>query len=94
MLYLITYDLRDPGRDYTVLGEAIKALSGDWQKPLENVWFVQIQDSSMSADAIYKELSEHLNKEKDRILIIEISKSGDKQGWLSRNFWKWLKEAR
>ena len=33
MIVLITYDLKQPGRNYTDLYEAIKSL-GDWQHPL------------------------------------------------------------
>lgn len=39
MIYLISYDLKYPGRDYTNLISEIKSL-GNWAKPLESVWLV------------------------------------------------------
>ena len=38
-LYIISYDLKTPGRDYTSLYNAIKDL-GEWQHPLESTWVV------------------------------------------------------
>lgn len=32
-IFLITYDLKEPGQDYSELYEAIKGL-GDWQHPI------------------------------------------------------------
>ena len=43
MIVLITYDLKQPGRNYSDLYETIKSL-GDWQHPLESTWFVYMDD--------------------------------------------------
>ena len=45
MIVLITYDLKQPGRNYTPLYETIKSL-GEWQHPLESTWFVQIDEET------------------------------------------------
>lgn len=42
-IFLITYDLKEPGQDYSELYEAIKGL-GDWQHPLESMWLVKVND--------------------------------------------------
>ena len=89
---MITYDLRDPDRDYTSLGEAIKHLSGDWQKPLENVWFIKVKKGDMDANDIYTTLKYYINADKDHLLVIEVGNTADRQGWLSKSFWKWMKE--
>ncbi len=84
MVYLITYDLRFPGRDYTNLYNAIKDL-GDWRHPMESTWFVH---STLRANEIYNRLCSNIDTN-DRLLVIEIN-SSNKQGWLSQSFWGWL----
>jgi hypothetical protein len=53
MAYLISYDLRYPGRDYTRLTAEIGAL-GTCVKPLESVWIV---DSTLDVQTIIARLN-------------------------------------
>ena len=53
--YVISYDLRIPGRDYTSLYETIKSY-GEWQHPLESTWIVYTSESA-------NEISEKLRSE-------------------------------
>lgn len=41
--YLVSYDLKQPSNEYGELIEAIKALSGNWCKPLKSVWIVMYE---------------------------------------------------
>lgn len=40
MFFIISYDLKGGGSDYTELYEAIKSV-GEWQHPLESTWVVK-----------------------------------------------------
>jgi len=84
MIYLITYDLRVPGRDYTSLYNAIKEY-GDWQHPVESTWFIS---SDQQANDIYDHLFPFIDKN-DRILVIQVNQI-NKQGWLAKSFWDWF----
>lgn len=84
MVYLITYDLRVPGRDYTSLYNTIKEY-GDWQHPVESTWFIS---SNLPADDIYNHLFQFIDKN-DRLLVIQVNQT-NKQGWLAKSFWDWL----
>lgn len=84
MIYLITYDLRVPGRDYTSLYNAIKGYN-DWQHPLESTWLIS---NDSQANDIYTYLSQFIDKN-DRLLIIEVNPA-NKQGWLAKSFWDWV----
>lgn len=86
MVYLITYDLRTPGRDYTSFYDAIKSY-GNWQHPTESTWF--ITSFTHRADGVYSHLSMFIDKKYDRLLVIEVNQT-NKQGWLSKDFWNWL----
>ena len=86
--FLVTYDLKRPGQNYSDLYDAIKS-EGDWQHPLESIWAVKT-GTSVSARTLYKHLRSYID-EKDSLFIVEITDQ-DRQGWLAKSFWTWLKE--
>jgi hypothetical protein len=83
--YIISYDLRKPGRNYDSLYAAIKSY-GTWAHINESVWAVV---TTTSAVQIRDYLRNHMD-ENDRIFIV---KSGVEAAWRHarcRN--EWLKE--
>lgn len=66
--YLISYDLRQPGRDYSSLHEHIKSY-GQWAKPLESVWLIK---SSRSVEQVRNAAQQHMDSN-DRILVIDVT---------------------
>ena len=68
MVYLITYDLRVPGQNYSDLIKEIKAI-GDWAKPCESTWFVK---STLTAEAIKDRLT--AIDATDRLVVISVSR--------------------
>lgn len=86
--FLITYDLKRPGQNYSDLYDAIKS-EGDWQHPLESIWAVKT-GTSVSAGTLYERLRPLID-ENDSLFIVEITDQ-DRQGWLDEPFWVWLKE--
>ena len=86
--FLITYDLRSPGRDYTGLHAAIKA-TGRWWHYLESTWVVTTSTYE-TADAMFSALRHHFGQN-DRLFITPIHASDDRQGWLTQDAWSWLK---
>jgi len=89
MIFLITYDLREPGRDYTSLYDAIKEI-GDYNHPLESVWL--IANDSMDVAKITTYLKNYMDKS-DLIFVIDITES-NRQGWLPKSSWEWLAKYR
>lgn len=87
MIFLITYDLRSLGRDYTSLYDAIKEI-GDNNHPLESVWLVASDSADVST------ITSHLKKfmdGNDLVFVVDITKS-NLQGWLPKSSWEWLKK--
>ncbi len=79
----ISYDLVQPGRDYTRLFQAIKAYP-NWAHVLESVWIVQ---SNGSASAIRDDLKGHIDSN-DKLLVTRLQ--GDWASWnlgKERNDW-------
>lgn len=85
-IFLITYDLKEPGQDYSELYEAIKGL-GDWQHPLESMWMVKVNDFVV-AQNVYNSLRPQID-ENDLLFIVDIT-DRNCQGWLSKTVWTWL----
>ena len=85
--FLVTYDLKRPGQNYSDLYDAIKS-EGDWQHPLESTWVVKT-DNLVLANTIYEHLRPCID-ENDSLFIVEIT-AQDRQGWLAKSFWEWLK---
>lgn len=87
MIYLISYEANEMLHDYTEVKEKIKSL-GEAQHPMETLWFVRTD--AFSANDIYN-IIRPLLRQKDHLFVIEISGIKNRQGWLSKTFWQWLK---
>jgi len=86
-LFSITYDLKQPGRNYSELYDAIKNI-GETQHPLESTWFVKVEDS-ITVDDVSQKLQAIFDN-KDSLFVADITGSRY-QGWLPKSFWEWLK---
>lgn len=85
-VYLVTYDLTKPERDYEGLYEELKKFP-KWWHYLESSWL--IYTGSDNAQAICDRLKPHIDDD-DNLLIIEVGK--DRQGWLPKKAWNWIRE--
>lgn len=71
MTYMISYDLRQPGRNYDEVYKTIESASnGQWCRPLESVYIIS---SNLSSDEIHKRISAHIDSG-DRFIVAEITK--------------------
>ncbi len=66
--YLITYDLKTPGRDYRSLYDAIGDV-GEARHSMQNIWFVK---STLGA----ADIREHLKTELDSNDVLFVAKLG------------------
>ena len=83
--YIISYDLRKPGRNYDSLYEAIKSY-GTWAHINESLWAVVTEQNSIE---VRDKLLQHMDSN-DRIFVI---RSGTAAAWrnsIAKN--EWLKE--
>lgn len=86
MLVLISYDLKQPDRDYSVLYEAIKSTGKAWWHYLESVWIV---DTAQDPEACYNMIKPAMD-DNDFLFIVEITEMKN-QGWLPSKAWEWIK---
>jgi hypothetical protein len=87
-LYFITYDLREPRRDYTNLFSGIMSVADDWLHPLESVWIVR---SRYSEGAIRDVLREHVDAN-DALLVFEVKPNMWASWGLAPNHAHWLNQ--
>lgn len=86
MVYLITYDLCNPGQNYDQVIQAIKdASTGVWCSFWKSSWL--IKSNLISANSVFEKIQPHLDGN-DRCLVIEVK--NNKQGWLSQEEWDYL----
>ena len=85
MITSINYDLKQPGRDYTGLYEAIKGL-GSWWHHLGSTWLV---NTNLNAAEIWRQLATHVDTN-DSMLIIGVT--ADRSGWLPKEAWGWIND--
>lgn len=69
-VFLISYDLRSPGRDYKNLYDGIRRL-GKSVRTLESVWVVH---SSSSVTAVRDALARHMDKN-DGLLVVQTARN-------------------
>lgn len=83
--YLITYDLKTPGKNYSGLYEAIKGL-GAWWHYLDSTWIIKSQ--TLDSTQIFNRLQPHIDNN-DNILVVEIIPTHS-QGLLPPEAWNWI----
>lgn len=83
--YIISYHIKSDPTNYLPLFEHIKN-NYSWWHYLDNTWIIISKDT---AKVIYDKLSPFLDADIN-ILIFELGK--DRQGWLPKKAWNWIKE--
>ena len=85
MMYLVTYDLRIPGRDYSKLYEHLRSY-GTCARVLESVWIVQSQSSCTDVrDAIARNLDSS-----DGLFVIDVTQKVAAWRGLGENTSSWI----
>lgn len=86
MIVLVTYDLKQPDRNYDALYAAIKQSGTVWWHYLESVWLIRTEmNPAQCFDRIRPNMDEN-----DSLFIVDISHKPH-QGWLPKDAWEWIK---
>lgn len=86
-VYMVTYDLNNPGQRYDDVIQAIKeASTGVWCTYRESSYLIQ---SNLSVQQVFDRIAPHLDSN-DKLLIIEVKENY--QGWLENNQWEYIRE--
>ena len=87
MIYLISYKLKNAiSRDNSILNDTIKNL-GVWWHYLDTTWLIHTNNHNASqiADIIHSNMQEG-----DRLFVVQID-GQQRNGWLPREAWEWIK---
>lgn len=83
-VYLISYDLNAPGKDYSDLYTSIKSI-GDYYHVLGSEWFVS--SSYLSENDIGQKIHSCMDST-DSLFVCKVAKGYS--GWLTDDAWAWL----
>ncbi len=82
--FIISYDLKAPGRDYASLYSEIKRFQ-EWQHPMESMWLIYTNET---ANNIYNRIRPKMD-DNDLLFVSELA-TRHWQGWLPRTCWDWI----
>lgn len=90
MIYLIVYDLNQPGQDHEAVDNLIRSTwsNGAAIRILQSTWLVQ---SSMSAQQVSDKVRTVMD-ENDSIMVSKVEAGSGQAyaGWLPKTVWHWL----
>lgn len=90
MIYMLTYDLRTPEKDYAPLFSHLeKEVGKEALHVMQNVWWI-FTDNELNLDKLCDDVRQYLGS--SDLLFISSMKGADNSGWLSLTSWEWLKK--
>lgn len=84
--YLVSYDLRQPGRNYNPVHEHLRSYP-DWAKPLESLWLVK---SNLMAVQIRDNLVRLIDAN-DCVFVVDVTQKSAAWKGLSADLSAWIK---
>ena len=85
MIVLVSYDLKNPDRDYQSLYTAIKNCSITWWHYLESVWLIRTE---LSPKDVFEKI--HCSMDNNDSLLITVFNEEMYSGWLPSKAWEWI----
>ncbi len=86
MVYIITYDLNNPGQDYQSLFRKIQSL-GEVRHPLQNLW---ILSTNYNATKVRDEIRSVIDPN-DKVFIAQLYR-GSYAAWMLQDDHNWLEQ--
>lgn len=85
MVYLVTYDLNAPGKNYDNLWAALRRYDYVRDPGLDSVWFLS---TTQTAGQISDVLRIHIDVN-DCFFVTQLHR-GTHQGWIKESVWTWI----
>ena len=86
MIYLISYDLKAPNRNYDDLYAILKT-ADSWWHYLESTWLIYTSDGIEAWQMRIKSAIDN----NDSFIIVDVTKQ-PRNGWLPKKAWEWIRE--
>ncbi|EMJ87265.1 hypothetical protein [Leptospira meyeri] len=85
MIYLVSYDLNTPGKDYDKLYSELKK-GKSWWHYLDSTWIISTDES---VNTWHKRIKNAIDSN-DNYIIVNIT-GQDRNGWLEEKAWEWIR---
>jgi hypothetical protein len=86
VIYLVSYDLKVPGRDYGKLYEVLKS-ADSWWHYLESTWMLYSNEDIGAWNGRIRSVLD----ENDRFIIMDVT-GKQRNGWLQSKAWEWIRK--
>ena len=86
MIYMISYDLKAPNRNYDDLYAILKTAESWWHY-LESTWLIYTSDGIEAWQMKIKSAIDN----NDSFIIVNVTKQ-PRNGWLPKKAWEWIRE--
>jgi len=86
MIYSISYDLNQPGRNYNDLYSTIKSAPG-WIYAMDSFWFISTNESV----GTWSERLRNAMDQNDSLFVVDVT-GQPRQGWMPKAVWEWLEQ--
>lgn len=83
-VYLVTYKLETPGKDYGPFYDELKKMANGWCHYIDNVWIINTEVPVLQ---LTQKLYPHMTKA-DLLIVTKLQ--GTHNGWLPKEAWDWL----
>ena len=86
-VYLVTYDLKQPGRDYAPLYDTLKK-AASWWHYLESTWLLA---SPLTIEQWQQQIRGAIDSN-DLFIILRLERGTAYTGWLPQEAWTWMQQ--
>ena len=86
-VYLVSYDLKQPGRNYTQLYQALQSAAGWWHY-LGSTWLLA---SPLAIEQWQQQIRGAIDAN-DVFMIIRLERGVAYTGWLPPKAWEWMQQ--
>lgn len=85
MIFLVSYDLKAPNRNYDDLYATLKTAKAWWHY-LESTWLLYTDDGICE----WQKKIKCVIDDNDSFIVIDITKQ-ERNGWLPKKAWEWIR---
>lgn len=86
MIYLVSYDLNNPGKDYQSLYTELKKAKSWWHY-LDSTWIIS---TSETVESWHKRIRNVIDSN-DHFIIVDLT-GKTRNGWLPEKAWDWIRK--
>jgi hypothetical protein len=90
MIYILSYQLQTPDKDYAPLYKYIDSIGTSAKHVLRDSWWIATP-TVLNVDEVSLQIRQYLG-EQDSVYLTLLAPNAPVNGWLPSNYWEWYRE--